>query len=359
MLKNINTPQIINLILISILIFILYQFFIFFKDVITLIIFVIFFSFIIKFIITSIDNLRLKNPFLKKFFNFSNDFIAFSLISFFISLILVIILIITPALYSSIKDIASNIIDFLKTTLLLIDKYFLFLKSNLGLENVKLDELYKNIINEANNYIPNLANFLLNLVLNSTKIIGKIILIGILTFYFVRDYDKIIDFYLNIFTKENKQKEELTKIINLIEETISKFIIGQFFAAIYIFTFIFIILFIFKVKNSFIIALLAGTFELVPFIGAFIGFFLSIIFIIPLGIQKLIIFIIYITIVYQLLAKIIYPRFIGKILDISVITVLISLLIGYKIAGITGMFISIPIASIIKKIITKKIYINT
>lgn len=355
MLKNINTNQIINFILISILIFILYQFFTFFKDIITLIVFVIFFSFIIKFVLDLIENFKKKYSILKKILIFSNDFIIFTLISFFIMLVLITILIIAPAIYSSIKDIASNIIDFLKTTLLLIDEYFAFLKLKLGIEILNLDELYRNIVNEINNYVPNLANLLLNLLLNSTKIIGKIILIGILTFYFVRDYDKIIDFYLNFFTKENKQKEELKKIINLVEETTSKFIVGQLFAATYIFSFIFFILFIFKVKNSFIIALIAGIFELIPFIGAFIGFFLSIIFVIPLGFNKLIIFIIYITIIYQLLAKIIYPNFVGKILDISVITVLVSLLIGYKLGGITGMFISIPIASIIKKIITQKL----
>lgn len=353
MITNINTNKIINIILISILILIIYQFFLFFKDIITLVIFVIFFSFIIKSILESIENFKKKSPLIKKILNFSNDFIIFILISFFIFLITIIILILTPTIYSSLKDIASNITDFIKSILILINNYFVFLKINLGLENINLDEIYKNIINEINNYIPNLANLLLNFVVNSTTIIGKIILVGILTFYFVKDYNKILDFYLKLFTKNQEQVEKLKEIINIIEHTISKFIIGQLFAATYIFFFIFIILSLLKVKNGFIIALIAGIFELIPFIGAFIGFFLSTIFIIPLGLEKIIIFIIYITIIYQLLAKLIYPNFVGKILDISVITVLLSLLIGYKLAGIIGMFISIPIASIIKKIIIK------
>ncbi len=353
MITNINTNKIINIILISILILIIYRFFLFFQDIITLVIFVIFFSFIIKSIIESIENFKKKYPFIRKILNFSNDFIIFILISFFIFLITIIILILTPTIYSSLRDIASNITDFIKSILILINNYFVFLKINLGLENINLDEIYKNIINEINNYIPNLANLLLNFVVNSTTIIGKIILVGILTFYFVKDYNKILDFYLKLFTKNQEQVEKLKEIINIIEHTISKFIIGQFFAATYIFFFIFIILSLLKVKNGFIIALIAGIFELIPFIGAFIGFFLSTIFIIPLGLEKIIIFIIYITIIYQLLAKLIYPNFVGKILDISVITVLLSLLIGYKLAGIIGMFISIPIASIIKKIIIK------
>jgi predicted PurR-regulated permease PerM len=346
--------KIFKFVLIILIIFIIYNLLLFLKNIVNIVVLTFFFSIAVKYISDYIEKLKnYRNLFSKILSLFSRDFIILLIIIFFLLVLISILLIIIPSINIHIKETKENIIFTINTFKLLAEKYFYIIIEKLNIQNLNIEDVYKTFLNELNNNIPNIANFIVNIVLNSTSIIGKAILISVLTFYFTRDYNKIKDFYINILSKKKENKEEIKKLLEKIEDTIGKFILGQLFAALYIFIVIFFILYFLKAKNFFLIALIAGLFELIPFIGAFIGFFLSIIFVLPLGIHKVIIFLILITFFYQLLAKVIYPNVIGKILNISVITVLLSLLIGYKIFGIMGMFISIPVASIIKELICK------
>ncbi|MCX7759187.1 MAG: AI-2E family transporter [bacterium] len=337
--------KILYFLLIVITIITLYKISLFFIDILIIYFLMLFFSIIIK---PTIDRLNLK-------YRVSREFSTLVIIIFVLFIIITLLLILIPNIYSSITDIFKTLQENLNSILIaltnILNKYLHFLDVK-----IESNQIQENLLKQLNQNIPQITEKIVDIALSGSKIIFNILLIAVLTFYMIKDYEKIRDYKIKVISWIlNMPKEKTEEIALTIETVLRKFLFGQLFAATYIFLFTLISLYLFNVKEYFIVALIAGIFELIPFIGAFIALSISTLFLLNKGIINIIVFLIIAIIAYQILAKIIYPNIVGKILNISVITVLISIIIGFKLYGIFGMFISVPTISIIKILIDKKI----
>lgn len=304
-----------------------------------------FFSIIIKPIT---DNIETR-------YKISRELSTLIIIVFVFAIVIFLILVLVSNLYLSLINIFKTLQQNLSSIFVSISST---LNTYLGFLDIKIhsDQVYQNLLKKLNENIPQIAEKIFDLAFSGGKIIFNTLLVAVLTFYMVKDYEKIRSYKIKIISKIfNTNIEEIEEVVRISETILRKFILGQLFAATYIFLFTMISLYLFKVKEYFIVALIAGIFELIPFIGAFLAFSISILFLIDKGIVNVIIFVILATIAYQILAKIIYPNVVGKILNISVITVLISIMVGLKFYGIFGMFISVPMISILKVLIDRKL----
>lgn len=326
-----------------VILFLLYKISLYFIDILIIYFLMLFFAIIIKPIVDKIE----KNT------KISKELSILLIITLFFATLITLIFILIPNIYNSISEIAKNLQENIKLTLTSLTN-FISNKLPFIQFSINYNQIYQNIIEQINRNIPQITEKAIQIIFSSGKIIFKIILIAVLTFYMIKDYEKIIEYKTKVLSKIfNIPIENIRELVSEIENIIRKFLLGQIFAATYIFIFTLITLFLFNIKQYFLIALIAAIFELIPFIGAFISFSISIIFILNKGILNVIIFILIATIAYQILAKIIYPNVVGKILNISVITVLISIMVGFKLYGIFGMFIAVPIVSIIKYFLDK------
>ncbi|MCX7972025.1 MAG: AI-2E family transporter [bacterium] len=331
------------LILLSIVI--IYQISLFFIDIVVIYFLMLFFSIIIKPIT---DNIETR-------YKISRELSTLIIIVFVFAIVIFLILVLVSNLYLSLINIFKTLQQNLSSIFVSISST---LNTYLGFLDIKIhsDQVYQNLLKKLNENIPQIAEKIFDLAFSGGKIIFNTLLVAVLTFYMVKDYEKIRSYKIKIISKIfNTNIEEIEEVVRISETILRKFILGQLFAATYIFLFTMISLYLFKVKEYFIVALIAGIFELIPFIGAFLAFSISILFLIDKGIVNVIIFVILATIAYQILAKIIYPNVVGKILNISVITVLISIMVGLKFYGIFGMFISVPMISILKVLIDRKL----
>jgi predicted PurR-regulated permease PerM len=124
---------------------------------------------------------------------------------------------------------------------------------------------------------------------------------------------------------------------------ISQLLLGTFMAATLTPTFFFL-----NVPFGLSFAILIGSSELIPFIGASLGIGLVTILImlknLGLGISVLIASIILQQIKDNLLA----PKLMGEFIGLNPIVILICLLTGGQIAGLLGVIVSVPIAGTIK-----------
>ena len=95
--------------------------------------------------------------------------------------------------------------------------------------------------------------------------------------------------------------------------------------------------------------------EFIPVIGTFIStivaFLLSFI---SGGFGVALIVVITFTIIHQIESHVLYPAVIKKIIGIPPLLVIISLLAGIELAGITGIILSIPISVLIVEFIDDK-----
>lgn len=131
------------------------------------------------------------------------------------------------------------------------------------------------------------------------------------------------------------------------------FIYSQFIDGIVVAILASITLLIMKVKYAILLGFLIGLFNLIPYVGAIVAVFIAgIITVLTGGWRQALIMVIIITIVQQIDANIINPRITGSKLNVSPLLIIFSVTIGGAYFGIIGMFLAVPIAVLIKLMVT-------
>lgn len=192
-------------------------------------------------------------------------------------------------------------------------------------------------IGSLNNYadfIPSLTQFFVNLVT-----------ILILSFYLVIDKDNI-NRRLYALTPR-KYHDEIRFIQKVIDQSFASFVRIQVMWGVIGGILTWIILSIFGVNFAASTSLLAGILTAVPVIGPIIGVFPPLLVsLIEKPDQAILIFLIIFGL-QQFIFNVLGPKLIGKAFNLNPVIVILSLLIGIKIAGATGAVFAIPIISIV------------
>lgn len=135
------------------------------------------------------------------------------------------------------------------------------------------------------------------------------------------------------------------------QKKLGRWLQGQLFLSLIIGAMVYLGLYFLGIKFALILAVLAGIFELFPYIGSVIaavpavilGFLQS-----PLlGLWVIIFYLI----VHQVEGHIISPLVIGKVVGLNPIVVIIALLIGGKLGGAFGIILAVPLAAVFAEIL--------
>jgi len=143
-------------------------------------------------------------------------------------------------------------------------------------------------------------------------------------------------------------------IIGLIEKIQHKmglWVVGQIILSIFIFALTYIGLTILGVEYALFLALLAGLFEVIPYVGPFLSAIPAVFFALiqspPLVIAVIILYIL----IQKTEGYILVPKVMQKTVGTSPLVVLLALLIGFKVAGILGLLLSVPLAGALTVVI--------
>ena len=110
-----------------------------------------------------------------------------------------------------------------------------------------------------------------------------------------------------------------------------------------------IVLSVMGVKYAVLLGFLIGIFNLIPYFGAIIGVTLAtLITIFTGGITQAIWVLVVLIILQQIDANIINPKIVGDALEISRILIIFSVTVGGAYFGVLGMFLGVPVVSVIK-----------
>jgi len=199
-----------------------------------------------------------------------------------------------------------------------------------------------------------LQGFIGNVVSISTAIFSSIFLILtvlVITFYLLLDWQKFITLASSSFS--GRQEKKVKSIISKLEIGLGKWVRGQVALSFIVGVLTFIGLELLGVPYALPLALVAGILEIVPIIGPIIsaipailvGFTVS-----PfLGLAAAALFLV----VQQLENHVIVPMIMSKVIGLQPPIIIISLLIGAKIAGIGGAFLAPPVLIIIKIVVSE------
>ncbi|NLY20155.1 MAG: AI-2E family transporter [Tissierellia bacterium] len=140
----------------------------------------------------------------------------------------------------------------------------------------------------------------------------------------------------------------------------TNFLVGQCTEAIIYGTLAFGLMTIFRFPYATTISILVTFTALIPYFGGFIGTAIGSILIFTISPMRSLTFIIMITVLQQFEGNLIYPRVVGRSVGLPGIWVMASVALGGSIAGLKGMIIAVPLASLIyvsmRDVINYKLY---
>ena len=270
--------------------------------------------------------------------------IAFAAMIIIVGVILILII---PSMGEQISDIVSAVPKITGDIKGWIDSLFVKL-SSLSLEN--LDNIKQSFLLKietfSNDIQVNLPEMAVNLISVLASGIGKIIISLILGFYILYDFDKVSSGFIKLFPK--KAKTEIMYLLDKLNETLYSFVSGTIWLSMLLFAVSVIGFSLIGLNAPVLIAFICVVTNLIPYIGPYmgaavagaIGFAES-----PLvGILTLV----FILIVQTLEGEILNPIVMSKKMNLSPITIIISLLIFEHLFGIIGMVIATPVVAVLK-----------
>lgn len=187
-----------------------------------------------------------------------------------------------------------------------------------------------------------------NLVGVFTEIFFGVLVVPFATFFFLKDGAKIRRDLLQLIP--NKYFETSLTLIDKIENRL-----GLYFRSVLLQSFLvagssWATLSVAGLDNSLSVGIAIGLANTIPYFGPIIGYILSVIIsILETGDFSLVLFCLLAILIVQVLDNIVFqPLLFSRSADMHPVAILFIILIGAEIAGILGMLIAIPLATIIR-----------
>lgn len=176
----------------------------------------------------------------------------------------------------------------------------------------------------------------------------------IVSVYLLAERSQILNFMKrlasSIFAKETYLI--VSRYFNKSNEVFFRFIASQVLDAIIVGILTSVAMTIIGVKYAILLGFMIGLFNLIPYFGAIIAVVAAIIItLFTGGIGQAVLMAIIVIILQQIDANIINPKIIGNSLSISPLLVIFAVTVGGAYFGVLGMFLAVPVCTVIKLLI--------
>jgi predicted PurR-regulated permease PerM len=228
-----------------------------------------------------------------------------------------------------------------------IDNIFVKI-SNLSLHN--LDGMKLAFMDKIEGYVfglqTNLPDIVMKIVTTIFSGLGQIALSFLLAFYISYDFDKVSNAFKGIFPK--KARNEVEYLLDKLNESLYAFVSGTLWLSILLFVVSVIGFSIIGLNASIVISFICVITNLIPYIGPYMGAAIAGVLGFVQGPIVGILTLVFIFFVQMIEGNVLHPIVMSKKLNLSPITIIISLLIFEYFFGIIGMIIATPVVAIMK-----------
>ncbi|MGB3788783.1 MAG: AI-2E family transporter [Phormidesmis sp.] len=168
------------------------------------------------------------------------------------------------------------------------------------------------------------------------------VLIAVVTLFMLLDGARLWDFLI-----KRLPLEQQVRITETVQDSLLGFFWGRLLLSIFFGASTFVVFLLFKVPYALTLAVIAGLFDLIPGIGATLGIGLVSLFLLSQSIGLAVQSVLICVVLQQVEENLLLPRIMKESLNINPVVMFFALIVGARIAGVLGLFLSIPVASII------------
>ena len=276
------------------------------------------------------------------------------LTTYIIALIVIVIIlnVIIPIVVQSLSDLFTNLPGYYNSVTEKINE----LPEDNILRSEKATEIINNIKNIDFTALFNMERIqqYIKSVISAMETILDAFIAVIVSVYILAQRNAIIRF-LSKFTKAVASKNAYEKIKKYFIKSNSvffKFLTSQVLDAILVGVLVSVALSILQVKYAVLLGFMIGLFNLIPYFGAIVAVVIAILItVLTGGIGKALLMTVVVVILQQIDANIINPKIVGDSLEISQLLVIFAVTLGGAYFGVIGMFLAVPVATVIKLVI--------
>lgn len=165
----------------------------------------------------------------------------------------------------------------------------------------------------------------------------------VITFYLVVEEDGMKRFIRSI--TPDKYHPYLTQLMNNIQKRMGWWLRGQLILSLIVFALVYLGLTILGIKYALILALVAGIFEIIPYLGPLLSAIPAVFFAFAQKPAMAIFVVILYFVIQQMENHLIVPKVMGKSVGLNPLIVILSILIGARLAGAVGALLAVPVAT--------------
>ncbi|QDZ39590.1 AI-2E family transporter [Euhalothece natronophila Z-M001] len=195
---------------------------------------------------------------------------------------------------------------------------------------------------ELQRQLGNAVGISTTLVTNILTSFVELIIILVIAFFMLLDGEKLWQFIVQLFP-ERWQAE----ITSSLRDNFLGFFRGRLILSIFFGVSAFFVYWALQTPYPWLLAAIAGVFDLIPGIGATLGVGLTGLMVLPQGLLISLQVVVYCVVLQQIEENVLMPRIMQDSVNLNPVVIFFSLLVGARIAGFLGIFLAIPTAAVI------------
>ena len=209
-----------------------------------------------------------------------------------------------------------------------------------GLLNASQDSL-----NSLSNFLGQIATNLFDTTVGFFNSAAALVMVFILTLYFLLDENGIKKFFVSLFPV--KQKNQMIAIANKMGIKLGGWLRGQLILAVAVGLVVYIGMLIIGMPYALTLGILAGILEIIPVVGPIIAAIPAILIAFTISPTTALIVTAFYIFVQEMENKLLVPKVMQHAVGLNPVTIIIIILIGAKLMGVLGILLSVPVASVI------------
>jgi len=202
----------------------------------------------------------------------------------------------------------------------------------------------------AQGYAGEAATRVVALLASVVGLLATLIVIPVLSLYLLVEAPEMIRDFMRVIPHAAQPKT--LALMHDLDNVLGGFIRGQLMVGATIGVCITIALLLLHVKYAVLIGVTAGLLDVIPYVGAIVGFVPSVALALANdGWQHALFVALVFAGIFQAEGHFIAPRIVSQSVGLSPLMVIVAILIGGELLGISGMFLAVPIAAVLRVII--------
>ncbi|MEP6750377.1 MAG: AI-2E family transporter, partial [Bacteroidota bacterium] len=213
--------------------------------------------------------------------------------------------------------------------------------------NIELDKQLVYINNASNKFLTNGTTMIGSTLVTLSAILFFVLFTCIYTVFFLRYRSLIRQFFTGIFHKRNMAMVRI--IAEEVQSIIRQYILGLLIEMGTVSSVLCVIFSVVGIPYGILLGLLGGLLNLIPYLGIFITLIISVLITFAMaGISKVFLVVGILVITHLLDSNLLFPWIVGSKVRINPMAMIAGVVTGGMIWGVSGMFLSIPVMAIVK-----------